>query len=112
MFLAAFVAFVIEYPRFDTIRYFSLSQRVDRKARRGKDPAIIIATRLRAIFINRAFIVHQHGAVTLVAIAHEHMPLGQAGGGKQKSAGDPFDGLRFFRLDIDEHRRTATTYAV
>ncbi len=76
--------------------------------RRGKDPAIVIATGLRAIFINGAFVVDQHGAVSLVAITHEHVPLRPARGGKQQCAGNPPDGLRFFGLNMYEHGRAAT----
>src|SRR5260370_38769824 len=103
MFLSACFTFEMEFPRFDTMRYFSLSLLINRNTRRGKNPAIIIATGLRAMFVNRAFVVDQHGAVPLVAITHEHVPLRQAAGGKHECAGSPVDVLRCFRLHIDEH---------
>src|SRR5260370_2647329 len=111
MFLSACFTFEMEFPRFDTMRYFSLSLLINRNTRRGKNPAIIIATGLRAMFVNRAFVVDQHGAVPLVAITHEHVPLRQAGGGKHQCAERPLDRLRFFRLDMYEHGRAATPSA-
>ena len=103
MFLAAFFAFVIEFPLLGTIRDFRLVLPVDRNTRRGKNPAIIIAAGLRTIFINGSFVVDQHGAVSLVVITHEDMTAWQAGRGKKQPARNPLDGSRFFRLDVDEH---------
>jgi len=98
MLRAAFFIFVIEHPRPDTIGYFSLGLPVDRHTRRGKNPAIVTTAGLRATFINGAFVIDEHGAMPgampLVAITHEHMPLRQAGGREQQRPGNPPDGLR------------------
>jgi hypothetical protein len=56
VFLAAFFAFVIEYPFSDTIGDFGLLLPVDRNTRRGKNPSIVIATGLWANFINGALV--------------------------------------------------------
>ena len=111
LFFPACLAFVVEDPRFDPMRDFSLSLLVNRNTGRGKNAAIVIATGLGAIFINGALVTNQHGTLPVVAVAHQHVSFWQAWSGKQQGSRNVFEGLLFFRPDMNEHGRAATAFA-
>jgi len=69
---------MVEDPGIDSLIYVRLGLPVNGKTGRGEDPAIITATGLRTIFVDRTFVVDQHRAVAIVAIAHEHVASWEA----------------------------------
>src|SRR5215467_11663979 len=103
---------MVENRGIDAVSYVRLSLPVNTNTRRGEDPAIITATGLRTVVVDRTLVIDQHGAVPIIPIAHEHVTFWEAGGRKQQPAGNSLDGLRFFRPDVDEHRRAAARGAV
>src|ERR1022692_3196324 len=111
MLLTLFLAFVVEYPLADTLRDGGLSLVIVRKGGRRKDATVEIAAGLRAIFIDGAAVVHQHGTAPLLVVAHQQMSLRQAWGLKEQGAGNTPNGFGFGGPDVDEHGRTATASA-
>src|SRR5689334_569348 len=107
MLLAAFLTLVMERPLLDALRDVRLRLLINRNTRRGENPAIVTATGLRTVFIDGALVVDQHGTVSPVVVAHDHMTLGPSGGRKQQRGRNSLEGSRFLRADVDEHRRAA-----
>jgi hypothetical protein len=75
---AAFFGFVSECPPVDAIGDLGLAIPVQSDSGRGKDAAIVVATGLRAIFVDGAFAIDQHEALSLVTVNHDEMALGPA----------------------------------
>jgi len=111
MLLTLLLALVVEYPLADTLRDDRLSLVIVRKGGGGIDPTVEIAAGLRAIFIDGAAVVDQHGTAPLLVVAHQQMSLRQAWSVKKYGAGNTLDGFGFGGPDVDEHGGTATARA-
>ena len=70
MFRLAFLSLVREGPGRGTFRDLILGLLTDRNARRRKDPAVILATGLGSILVDRALVLDQHGAMAPVVVSH------------------------------------------
>src|SRR5262249_41507845 len=77
----------------------------------GENSTIVATARLRALLIDRAFTIRQHGAQPILVVTHQQMAFGQSGCRNQGLFGYSAKYLDLSGPDVDEVGRTATTDA-
>ncbi len=80
---------------------------VDAQAGGGEDPAVVCATRPRAMLVDRALVVDQHRAMPSLVVADDDVAGRQSGCREQQLGRNVGDRVGLVGADVDELRRGA-----